>query len=193
MKRIVLFGDSIMAGYHDGMISGELTNRIKKAFPDDKIINISVPGYKTTNAVSVLNHCVKLKPDVCVIGFGANDISTADEIKPGKFASNLSNIIEEIGYNKSVLVSPPYTNWRVNPDRPWTRQLQFELVTEHLSKQLQVPYVDLLHKMTEDPKVDSLIRPDGVHFTKRGYDLLEQEIVPKIQEALVKQNALVSN
>lgn len=193
MKRIVLFGDSIMAGYHDGMVSSELTNRIRKAFPADKIVNISVPGYKTSNAVAVIKKVTNIKPDVCVVALGANDISTTDEIKPGKFASNLTYILDEIGNNKTILVSPPYTNWQINPSRPWTRQLQFELVTEHLGKELNIPYIDLLHEMAAQPNVDNLLQTDGLHFSNKGYDLLENALVPKIKESLSNQNALVSN
>ncbi|AKP68441.1 lipase [Companilactobacillus ginsenosidimutans] len=182
-----------MAGYHDGMVSSELTNRIRRAFPDDKIINLSVPGYKTSNAVAVTKKVANVKPDICVLGLGANDISTVDEIKPGKFAANLSYILEEVGADKSILISPPYTNWQKNPDRPWTRQLQFELVTEHLGKQYNLPYIDLLHKMASQTNVNSLLQADGLHFTNKGYDLLEDMLVPKIQGSLTNQSALVSN
>ena len=193
MKRIVLFGDSIMAGFHDGMVSSELTNRIKKAFPGDKVINVSVPGYTTSNAVAVTKKVINIKPDICVVALGANDISTVDEIKPGKFAANLTYILDEIGCKKSILVSPQYTNWQKNPNRPWTRQLQFELVTEHLSKELHVPYLDLLHKMSDQPNVDSLLQADGLHFTNKGYDLLEEMLVPTIKNSITEQNAVVSN
>ncbi|MCH4009636.1 SGNH/GDSL hydrolase family protein [Companilactobacillus sp.] len=193
MKRIVLFGDSIMAGFHDGMVSSELTNRIRHAFPADKIINVSVAGYKTSNGVAVIKKVTKLKPDICVVGLGANDISTTDEVKPGKFAANLTYILEEIGCKKSILISPPYTDWHRNPTRPWTRQLQFELVTEHLGKELNVPYIDLLHKMAAQANVNDLLQHDGLHFSSQGYDLLEEALVPMIQDAVTKQNALVSN
>jgi Lysophospholipase L1 and related esterases len=108
MKKIVLFGDSIFAGYADGKMTDALTDRISKHFPNDKVINISIPGYKTSNAVSnIEQNILNLHPDLLILGFGANDISTTDEIKPGKFASNLETIIETVGKDKIVLLSPP--------------------------------------------------------------------------------------
>jgi len=194
MKKIVLFGDSIMAGFHDGVMSDILTDAIQKKFPNDEVVNVSIPGYKTSNAVTRVDQdIVSLNPDIVVLGFGANDISIDDEIKPGKFSSNLSTIIKEIGASKVILLSPPYTDWVKNPNRPWTRQLQFELVTEHLAKQLEVPYVDLLHKMANCESVDKLLQKDGLHFTKDGYILLEDALVPEIKATLVKQTELVSN
>ncbi|WP_125771117.1 SGNH/GDSL hydrolase family protein [Companilactobacillus furfuricola] len=193
MKRIVLFGDSIMAGYHDGMISSDFTNRIKDDFPSNKVLNLSVPGYKTSDAVTVTKKVTNLKPDVCVVMLGANDVSTFEEVKPGKFASNLTYILNEVGCDKAILVSPPYTDWHKNLRRPWTRQIQFELVTEHLSKQLDVQYVDLLHAMAAVDNVDELLQRDGLHFSSTGYDLLEKLLVPKIQECLTGHDTLVSN
>lgn len=193
MKKIVLFGDSIMAGYHDGMVSNEFTDRIRNAFPNDKVINVSVPGYRTSDAVSVAKKVSALDPDLCILAIGANDISIHDEIKPGKFAANLTYILEEIGCDKSILVSPPLTDWRRNPDRPWTRQLQFELVTEHLGKQLDVKYLDLLHQMSSVSSVDELLQVDGLHFSKKGYDLLEETLVPMMNRFLNNHGSLVSN
>lgn len=194
MKKIVLFGDSIFAGYADGKMTDALTDRISKHFPDDKIINISIPGYKTSNAVSnIEQNILNLHPDLLILGFGANDISTKDEIKPGKFASNLSTIIEAVGKDKIVLLSPPYTDWHKVPNHPWTRQLQFDLVTEHLGKEMNLAYIDLLHEMSKSSSVQALLQADGLHFTSKGYNLLEELLVPKIKLTLAKQSELVSN
>lgn len=194
MKRIVLFGDSIMAGFHDGMLSNVFTDRIKQAFPADEVINISFPGYKTSDAIPAVKQVTKLKPDVCVLEFGVNDISTFYEVKPGKFSANLNQIISEIGYDKTILLSPPYTDWKVNLRRPWTRQLQFELVTEHLSKQYDIAYVDLLHKMAAQDHVEDLLQNDGLHFTTKGYDLMEKLLVPQIKKSLSNgHKTMVSN
>jgi Lysophospholipase L1 and related esterases len=193
MKRIVLFGDSIMAGFFNGHVNDTLTKRIKRSFPDYDVVNMSTPGYKTNNAMTRVDRIKKLKPSIVIIGFGANDISTDDEIKPGKYASNLTNIIENLGSEKVILLSTPYIDWLKDPTRPWTRQLQFELVTEHLSKQLDVSYIDLLHDMARCDNLNELLQADGLHFTKQGYNLLEDELIPEIKATLNKQNDLVSN
>ncbi|MEG2602840.1 MAG: lipase, partial [Carnobacterium sp.] len=48
LKKIVLFGDSITAGYLDGYVSKALTDRLADFLPEDKIINVGIPG-DTTN------------------------------------------------------------------------------------------------------------------------------------------------
>jgi len=193
MKRIVLFGDSTMMGFRDGKASDTLAKRIRKDFPGYEVINMSISGYKTNNAMTRVDRIKRLNPKIVIIGFGANDISTDDEIKPGKFASNLNSIIETLGRERIILLSPPYIDWLKDPTRPWTRQLQFELVTEHLSKQLDISYIDLLHKMANCANLKELLQADGLHFTKQGYNLLEDELIPEIKATLIKQNELVSN
>ena len=193
MKRIVLFGDSTMMGFRDGKASDILAKRIRKDFPGYEVINMSISDYKTNNAMTRVDRVKRLDPAVVILGFGVNDISTDDEIKPGKFAANLTNIIETLGSSKVILLSPPYIDRIKDPTRPWTRQLQFELVTEHLSKQLDVSYIDLLHNMANSANLDGLLQADGLHFTKQGYNLLEDELIPEIKATLAKQNELVSN
>ena len=191
MKRIVLFGDSTMMGFRDGKASDILAKCIRKDFPGYEVINMSISDYKTNNAMTRVDRVKRLDPAVVILGFGVNDISTDDEIKPGKFAANLTNIIETLGSSKVILLSPPYIDWIKDPTRPWTRQLQFELVTEHLSKQLDVSYIDLLHDMANCDNLNDLLQADGLHFTKQGYSLLEDELIPEIKATLTNQ--LVSN
>ncbi|HIY91696.1 SGNH/GDSL hydrolase family protein [Companilactobacillus sp. HBUAS56275] len=193
MKRIVLFGDSTLMGLRDGKATDTLAKRIRKDFQGYEVINMSIADYKTNNAMTRVDRVRKLNPRIVILGFGINDISVDDEIKPGKFAANLMSMIDLLGNQRVILLSPPFTDWRKDPKRPWTRQLQFELVTEHLSKQLDVSYIDLLHNMANSANLDSLLQADGLHFTKQGYNLLEDELIPEIKATLAKQIELVSN
>ena len=193
MKRILLFGDSTLMGLRDGKATDTLAKRIRKDFQGYEVINMSIADYKTNNAMTRVDRVRKLNPRIVILGFGINDISVDDEIKPGKFAANLMSMIDLLGNQRVILLSPPFTDWRKDPKRPWTRQLQFELVTEHLSKQLDVSYIDLLHNMANSANLDSLLQADGLHFTKQGYNLLEDELIPEIKATLAKQIELVSN
>jgi Lysophospholipase L1 and related esterases len=180
-------------GLRDGKATDTLAKRIRKDFQGYEVINMSIADYKTNNAMTRVDRVRKLNPRIVILGFGINDISVDDEIKPGKFAANLMSMIDLLGNQRVILLSPPFTDWRKDPKRPWTRQLQFELVTEHLSKQLDVSYIDLLHNMANSANLDSLLQADGLHFTKQGYNLLEDELIPEIKATLAKQNELVSN
>lgn len=191
MTKIVLFGDSILAGSINGKVTDIFTDRIKSDFPGAEVINTSIPGHKTSDAITHVDRDVaSLNPDAVVIFFGANDVSIIDEMKPGYFTANISYLIESIGVDKIILVSPPYIDWRRQQTRTWPRQIQFQLAAEHMSKKNSIPYVDIMSKMLKSDKPNEYLQGDGLHFTNAGYDLLEKELVKKIKIVLQrKQNA----
>lgn len=185
MTKIVLFGDSILAGSLNGKATDIFTDRIKNNFPDAEVINTSIPGHKTSDAITHVDRDVaSLNADVVVIFFGANDVSITHEMKPGHFTSNLSYLIESIGAEKIILVSPPYTDWRRQQNRTWPRQIQFQLATEHMGKKNSIPYIDIMSDMLNSENPNDYLQSDGLHFTDKGYDLLEKEIVDKIKVVL---------
>lgn len=187
MTKIVLFGDSILAGSLNGKTSDIFTNRIQQDFPDATVINVSIPGHRTSDAVTHVDRDVaKLDADAVVIFFGANDVSTVNEMKPGHFTANLEYIVESVGADKIILVSPPYIDYKRQIHRSWPRQIQFELAVEHLAKAHNIPYVDIMKKMRETDNPDKLLQGDGLHFTNEAYDLLDKELVSKIKEVLNK-------
>ncbi|GKQ42416.1 esterase [Companilactobacillus sp. RD055328] len=187
MTKIVLFGDSILAGSLNGKTSDIFTDRIKNDFPDVEVINTSIPGHRTSDAITHVDRDVaQLNADAVVIFFGATDISTVNEMKPGHFTANLDYIIESIGADKIVLVSPPYVDFKRQIHRTWPRQIQFQLAVEHIAKVNNIPYVDLMTKMRETDNPDKLLQGDGLHFTNEAYDLLENELRDKIKEVLKK-------
>ncbi|RHW51229.1 lipase [Bombilactobacillus bombi] len=185
MKKIVLFGDAILGGVHHERVTDCFTNRIQNAFADAQIINCSIPGHKTSDALTHFQRdVVNLQPDIVVLFFGANDILTTNEMKPGYFTNNLSHMITEIGPQKVVLVSPPYVDYHKHPDRSWPRQLQFALAAEQMAKSYHLPFVNLLDAMQAQKQPEQYLQADGLHFNESGYDLLERLLVPAIKQAL---------
>ncbi|MGR3741196.1 SGNH/GDSL hydrolase family protein [Companilactobacillus sp. DQM5] len=185
MTKIVLFGDSILAGSFHGKTSDIFTDRIKNNFPNSEVINVSIPGHKTSDAITHVDRDVaKLDADAVVIFFGANDVSTINEMKPGYFTANLDYIIESVGADKIVLVSPPYIDYKRQLHRSWPRQIQFQLAVEHIAQKNNIPYVDIMSKMRENENPNSLLQPDGLHFTDEAYDMLEKELVAKLKIVL---------
>lgn len=185
MKKIVLFGDSILAGFIDGKVTDNFTDRIQSAFPNTKVINRSIPGHRTSDAITHVDRdVVQLKPDVVVLSFGVNDILTINEMKPGHFTNNLTQLIETIGPEKVVLVSPPYVDYHKQPTRSWPRQLQFELASEHIGKKFNVPFINLLGVMQASDDPNQYLQNDGLHFSAAGYTLLAKKVIPAIEEVL---------
>lgn len=185
MKKIVLFGDAILAGVQHEQVTDYFTQRIQIAFPQAQVVNCSIPGHKTNDALThVQRDVIALHPNIVVLFFGANDILTVHEMKPGYFTNNLAHLITEIGSDKVVLVSPPYVDYHKNPERSWPRQLQFSLAAEQIAKNYHLPFINLLKAMQAQHNPKKYLQADGLHFNDLGYDLLEHLLVPAIKQVL---------
>ena len=51
MKKLILFGDSLLAGYIDGHATNIVTQGLQEKLPNFTIINNSVPGSTTEEAI----------------------------------------------------------------------------------------------------------------------------------------------
>lgn len=68
MIKMVLFGDSITAGYTKKEITAKLTCRMSEYFPKADIINAGIPGETTEDGLKRIEaHVLKYKPDIVVI------------------------------------------------------------------------------------------------------------------------------
>lgn len=181
MAKILLFGDSIMGGFKNGRHTSAITKPIQQAFPKDTVINVSISGATTDDALDYLSlNVLNAKPHVVVLAFGANDAAVKLGMTPGRFNTNLNRIIEKIGPKKVILVSPPYTNWRVASNQSWPRILQFELVAEHVAHTYHLPYLDLAEEMQKSTHVNRYLQKDGIHFSDSGNRLLVKKLIPLI-------------
>lgn len=185
MAKIILFGDSILGGYTNGQMTSKITNLIKQAFPTDKIVNASMAGATTDRALGNVNRRVMREhPDVVVLNFGVNDAGLKLAMSAGRYNNNLNILVEKIGAKRVIIVSPSLTNWRVASDQSWPRILQFELVTEHVAKHYQTPYLNLAELMQQQENVLELLQPDGIHLTDKGINLFIKNLVPLIKQKL---------
>lgn len=183
MAKIVLFGDSILGGFSSGRLTPVITNQLQAAFPNDQIANLSIAGATTFDALEFLDVNVNSKhPDLVILNFGINDASNSLGLSAGRYNSNLNNLVEKIGPQKVILISPSYTNWRVASDQSWTRILQFSLVTEHVAKSYQTKFLNLSQLMYREPHPEQLLQKDGIHLNARGNELLLKHLIPLIKE-----------
>ena len=75
-KTLVLFGDSLMAGYglaHENGFAPKLQAALKEAGHDVEVINSSVSGDTTAAGLARLDWALVEKPDAVLLELGAND------------------------------------------------------------------------------------------------------------------------
>ncbi|HBM6538970.1 SGNH/GDSL hydrolase family protein [Vagococcus carniphilus] len=177
MKKIILFGDSITAGYENGLTDFRLNERIMAQVEDVEIINAGIPGDTTRGARARLNdHVLKYDPDIVTVFFGANDVSNVTGLSIEEYEENLDEIVKEIGISKVILIGVPFCDQTIyQSERPMDQLKVFNSVAQKLTTKYRLDYIDMLSEMQQvDPSI--YLQRDGIHFSNEGYDLLGQLI-----------------
>ena len=95
--QIVLFGDSLMAGYgisKQHHLSEVLKLELKNLKIESEVVNASVSGDTTRGGLNRIQWTLQDKADLIVLGLGANDMLRG--IEPKEIKENLNQIIKSI-------------------------------------------------------------------------------------------------
>lgn len=182
-ESIILFGDSITAGYVEGEITRQLTDKVQKAFPNDIVRNAGIPGDTTVNAIERVDpHVLRYNPTIVTLFFGINDLSSDRELTINIYEKNMIELIDTIGPERLILITPPYTKQSLRQyDRPTERILEYTDLVSRLAERYSIPSIHLYDAMIATEHPDELLQEDGLHFSSAGYELLASLINDKIQ------------
>jgi lysophospholipase L1-like esterase len=196
MKKLVLFGDSITAGYGEEAITPILQELIAKGIAAQnletiEIVNAGMPGDRTEEGLQRLDKDVLAeKPDIVTIFFGANDTNSDRLVPLEKYAENLETMIEKIGREKVILLTPPYVDCQRKPTRDDARIRTYVERVKVIGANYELPVIDLYQAMVVYPGTDEFLQEDGLHFSKTGYEFLAALIVREIKGRLMtKENS----
>jgi len=196
MKKIVLFGDSITAGYGEEAITPILQNLITEDlaaqnYEEVMIVNAGMPGDTTQAAMNRLDkEVVAEQADIVTIFFGANDTNSDNLVPLEKYAENIETMITKIGKEKVILLTPPYVDCARKPTRADDRIREYVERVKVIGAKYEIPVIDLYKAMVVYPGADEFLQADGLHFSKTGYDLLAALIVREIKGRLMtKENS----
>ncbi|MBO0422458.1 esterase [Enterococcus plantarum] len=196
MKKIVLFGDSITAGYGEEAITPILQNLITEDlaaqnYEEVMIVNAGMPGDTTQAAMNRLDkEVVAEQADIVTIFFGANDTNSDNLVPLEKYAENIETMINKIGKEKVILLTPSYVDCARKPTRADDRIREYVERVKVIGAKYEIPVIDLYKAMVVYPGTDEFLQADGLHFSKTGYDLLAALIVREIKGRLVtKENS----
>lgn len=185
MQKIILYGDSILAGYRNNQATNLVTDALQAELPNEEIINHSIPGATTEEGLDFLSLRVTDNDyDAVVLGLGTNDCSVQLGLSPGHYAANLDELVDKIGANKVILMGPSYTDWEIAEDHSWPRTLQFQLVAEECAKHNQLPFLDLAKAMAKTDHPNELLEEDGIHLNDKGIAFLTKKLTPLIKEVI---------
>lgn len=189
MKKIVLFGDSLAAGYYNGSSSDYLDKitikeLIGMGFPGYQIVNLGVPGETTAEGLNRVDQPIAENPDFIAIMLGSND-ALNQNATPEEYADTIKKIIEKFPAEKVIALSPGYLDETLCADGDNQRQQKFVAALKGVTTEMGVNMIDLYHHMTVYPVPTEFLSADGLHPSEEGYDFIGALIARDIKNKLL--------
>lgn len=179
--KVVLFGDSLMAGY--GLdkkyhLSSVLENNLNKNGLKVKVINASVSGDTSAGGLNRIEWTISEKNiDLILIGLGANDMLRG--ISPNETEKNLEKTIKKI-LNKKIQI---ILAGMVAPDSHGKDyKNKFDKIYKKLSDKYDLNLIPfLLDGVALNPELNL---DDGMHPNEKGIIIISGNIEKKIKKIL---------
>jgi len=179
--KVMLYGDSLMAGY--GLTQNyHLDKVLQKKFEGQNIIfiNASVSGDTSKGGLDRLDWSLSEKPDLIFLCLGANDMLRG--INPSVTWDNLEMIIQKIKHKNIKII---LAGMRAQESYGVSYTKQFNSIFSELSKKYKITlYPFLLEGVALKPKMNL---PDGKHPNIVGVKEIANRIYPVIKEEIFKK------
>jgi len=178
--KIMLYGDSLMAGYgltQDKNLSSVLINKIKKNYTDIDLINASVSGNTSNDGLARLEWSLEDKPAVIVLCLGSNDMLRG--IDPIITKANLNEIITRIK-EKNIIV---LLSGMLAPDSVGQNyKQQFDNIYPELAQKHKLIFMPFFLK--DVALQEEYLLDDYMHPNHEGIKVITNNLFPYIKEAI---------
>ena len=179
IEKVVLFGDSLMAGYglpKEHHLSLVLENNLKKAGLNIKVINASVSGSTSSGGLNRAEWSLsETGIDLIILGLGANDMLRG--IQPNETEKNLEAIINIANNKKIKIIIAGMVAPKSHGDE---YKKNFDKIYPDLSKQYNLPLIPFL---LEGVALKSELNlSDGMHPNAKGTIIISKTL----QEMILK-------
>ncbi len=192
MKKIVLFGDSLLTGVMNGETSDILDTYIideltEMDFPGYSLVKLGKRGESSSDGLARINEAVEAEGDFVVISFGTND-SLKQKNPVDVFGDNIEEMLESFDASKVILLTTGYINTDIMTEGDNERQQLYAEKAKQIAEKVGVNVIDLYHHMTVYPKPDEFVQKfDGIHPSEEGYHFLGALIARDIKEKLLAE------
>tara|TARA_B100000941_G_scaffold104530_1_gene73129 strand:+ start:433 stop:1038 length:606 start_codon:yes stop_codon:yes gene_type:complete len=178
--KIILFGDSLMAGY--GLESADhlnlyLEKDLQSLNIQSSITNASVSGDTTSAGLNRLNWSLQDDYDLFVLGLGANDMLRG--IAPEITKTNLSKIIDTV-LDKDIKLL--LTGMQAPNSYGSDYQQSFNDIYPNLAEEFKISlYPFLLEGVALIPELN---QSDGKHPNKEGIQIISKNLANTIKSII---------
>jgi lysophospholipase L1-like esterase len=181
MKTVVLIGDSIRMGYQD-VVRRELAGRAEIWSPEQN-------GGTSQNILAHLDEwCFSRDAGVVHINCGLHDLKKEfgqdrAAIPLAQYETNVRTILTRLQAETGASVvwattTPVNQAWHhanKSFDRFEADVIAYNATAERVARDLDIPVNDLFAVVQQEGR-DGILRPDGVHFSPAGYEILGKRV-----------------
>ena len=184
LEKIVLFGDSLMAGYGlptEQHLSVVLQNQLQAKGYKVQIINGSVSGSTSSGGLNRLEWTLQ-EPgiDLIILGLGANDMLRG--ISPDATKANLEQIIKQVMKKNIPIV---LAGMLAPSSHGLAYKKQFDEIYPSLAKTYNLPLIPfLLEGVAMQPQYN---QSDGIHPNAEGTKLISKILENTIEPILLSK------
>ena len=178
--RIMLYGDSLMAGYGlspSENLAAELNRNFETSDSSIIIINSSISGNTSKNGLSRLDWSLEDSPSIVVLSLGANDMLRG--LNPELTMQNLDSIINKFKKNRSIVI---LAGMLASESMGPKYQSQFDEIYSKLAKKYDLIFMPfLLDGVALNKKY---LQADYKHPNAQGIKIMASNLYPYIIEAI---------
>jgi acyl-CoA thioesterase-1 len=177
---VIFLGDSLTAGLGleaDQAYPAVLDRRLDAEGTPVRVLNAGVSGDTTAGGLARLGWLLRQKPDVLVVGLGANDALRGLDL--GEVEKNLREIVRR---GKASGVRVLLLGMMIPPNYGPDYTERFRAIYPRIAKDMDVPIVPFL--LDKVGGVADLNQADGVHPTAKGQEMVADNVEPYLVKML---------
>ena len=178
--KIMLYGDSLMAGYglpQKDNLASELSREIKSNNSTISFINASISGNTSKNGLSRVDWSLGDNPNIVILCLGANDMLRG--LDPSLTKNNLDSIINKFINNKAIIILAGMQS----PESMGPKyKKEFDAIYPDLSAQYNLIFMPFLLEGVALEK--ELLQADFKHPNAKGIRVMADNLNPYILQAI---------
>jgi acyl-CoA thioesterase-1 len=178
--KIMLYGDSLMAGYglpQKDNLASELSREIKSNDSTISFINASISGNTSKNGLSRVDWSLGDNPNIVILCLGANDMLRG--LDPSLTKNNLDSIINKFINNNAIIILAGMQS----PESMGPKyKKEFDAIYPDLSAQYNLIFMPFLLKGVALEK--ELLQADFKHPNAKGIRVMADNLNPYILQAI---------
>ena len=178
--KIMLYGDSLMAGYglsQNENLAAELSRKFKDSHSSISFINASISGNTSKNGLSRVDWSIGDNPNIVILCLGANDMLRG--LDPALTKNNLDLIISKFVSNNSIVIlAGMQSPESMGPEY----QSEFDGIYPELSNKYNLIFMPFLLEGVALEK--EMLQADFKHPNAQGIKVIAKNLEPYIVQAI---------